>query len=257
MPVPGADGEMDVIRLKPLKGLQKLQNGNLMPRNCNLCNDVTFQRLSVRSIQLPTNISPMHPSSKHTRAFTFIELLTVMVLITILASLAYPTFISIIERARKTQAKNDLTQIVTAVNAYYTEYGKYPLVTADAIYGPGGTSNVFLFNELRATALATENLRKIVFIQPPVSSVSNPAKAGIGTVGAETGVWYDPWGSPYNIMIDGTYDNQIPNPYTADTGAGPDPLTQGVIGLSLGKDRAGGSGNKNSGTSADDILSWQ
>jgi hypothetical protein len=39
------------------------------------------------------------------------------------------------DQAKRTQAKNDLTQIVTAVNAFYTEYGKYPLVTADTIYG--------------------------------------------------------------------------------------------------------------------------
>jgi hypothetical protein len=32
-----------------------------------------------------------------------------------------------IDRARKTQVKNDLSQIVTAINAYYTEYGKYPM----------------------------------------------------------------------------------------------------------------------------------
>jgi hypothetical protein len=41
MPVPGANGEMDVIRVKPLKGLQKLQNAHLEERSCNLCNDVT------------------------------------------------------------------------------------------------------------------------------------------------------------------------------------------------------------------------
>ena len=40
--------------------------------------------------------------------------------------LLFPAFRGVQDQAKKTQAKNDLTQIVTAVNAYYTEYGKYP-----------------------------------------------------------------------------------------------------------------------------------
>src|SRR3982751_5930949 len=62
-------------------------------------------------------------------AFTLIELLVVIVIISVLAGLAFPVFQSVQNSAKKTQAKNDLTQIVTAVNAFYTEYGKYPLAT--------------------------------------------------------------------------------------------------------------------------------
>jgi prepilin-type N-terminal cleavage/methylation domain-containing protein len=207
----------------------------------------------------------MHPSSKHTRAFTFIELLVTMVLVAILAGIAYPVYISIMERARKTQAKNDLTQIVTAVNGYYTEYGKYPLATDDSTL----PSNSDLFFTLRAMANGANtgdvvNPRKIVFIQPPDSKVSNPARAGVDSVTSSPtfGAWFDPWGSQYRIVIDGTYDDQITNPYTADTGAGPGTLTQGVIGWSFGKDAQsqsvpGPAPNKNAGTNIDDILSWQ
>src|SRR6266446_10974027 len=60
-------------------------------------------------------------------AFTLMELLLVIVIIVILVGLAFPAFQGVLERAKKMQAKNDLAQIVTAVNAYYTEYGKYPV----------------------------------------------------------------------------------------------------------------------------------
>src|SRR5882757_8907921 len=103
----------------------------------------------------------------HTRAFTLIELLVVIAIIAILVGLLFPAFKAVQNQARQTQAKNDLTQIVNAVNAFYTEYGKYPLVTADTIYGPAANPNNTLFNELRATATATQNPRKIVFISPP------------------------------------------------------------------------------------------
>src|SRR5437660_1255105 len=63
------------------------------------------------------------------------------------------------EQARRTQAKNDLTQIVTAVNAFYTEYGKYPIVTADTtITNTSVPSNADLFYSLRAVALGANAL---------------------------------------------------------------------------------------------------
>ena len=92
----------------------------------------------------------MRPFSKHTRAFTLIELLVVIAIIIILAGLLFPAYQAVQNQAKRTQAKNDLTQIVTAVNAYYTEYGKYPLVAAETIYGPAGSLNDGLFYTLRA-----------------------------------------------------------------------------------------------------------
>ena len=51
------------------------------------------------------------------------------------------------------------------------------------------------------------------------------------------GRYYDPWGTPYLIEIDGGYDNQLANPYSAN--AGPTTLATGVIAWSLGSDQAG------------------
>ncbi len=198
----------------------------------------------------------MQKNSHRAVAFTLIELLVVIAIIAILIGLLFPAFQAVQNQARRTQAKNDLTQIVTAVNAYYTEYGKYPLATADTIYGPGGAStNDVLFNELRATG-ATQNPRQIVFISPP--DVKDPVhpRAGIGTsgTGAPTplGQFWDPWGNPYAIEIDGDYNNQITNPYTANAGSGT--LTIGVIALSLGADGVQGTADFKA---SDDVISWQ
>jgi prepilin-type N-terminal cleavage/methylation domain-containing protein len=199
----------------------------------------------------------MRPLSKHERAFTLIELLVVIAIIAILIGLLFPAFQAVQSQAKRTQAKNDLTQIVTAVNAFYTEYGKYPLATADTIYGPGGSStNDLLFNELRATATATQNPRQIVFISPP--DVKDPVhpRAGIGIsgTGAPTplGQFWDPWGNPYAIKIDGDYNNQITNPYTANAGSGT--LTIGAIAWSLGADGVQGTADFKA---SDDVISWQ
>jgi prepilin-type N-terminal cleavage/methylation domain-containing protein len=197
------------------------------------------------------------------RAFTMIDLLVVIAIIGILMGLAIPSLFGVYERARKTQAKNDLTQIITAVNAFYTDYGKYPIAApgADVTFGAGGTNtNDVLFNELRACTTgqpscpnpASLNTRQIVYISPRVFGTT-PARSGIGS----NGWYYDPWGTPYAVAIDGNYNNNITtNPYTS--GAGVSPIPQGVIGWSWGKDQTLGSTN-NVGvfTGSDDVISWQ
>ncbi len=220
---------------------------------------------------------------KHNRAFTLIELLVVIAIIAILVGLLFPAFKAVQNQARQTQAKNDLTQIVNAVNAFYTEYGKYPIATsgADVIYGPGGTANNALFKELQGcptsgafpptcSGNSTVNTRQIVFISPPaVKNPTNP-RSGIATQAATincfpvaVGEFVDPWGTPYDVDIDGDYNNQIStNPYGPNNGAGPQPLTIGVIAWSLGSD--GVLGTKTTGctgnnifTNSDDVISWQ
>ena len=212
----------------------------------------------------------MRSPTEHQRAFTLIELLVVIAIIAILIGLLFPAFNAVQNQARQTQAKNDLTQIVNAVNAFYTDYGKYPLaagITIDTTFGPGGipATNETLFTELRGCTATTGscpgaaviNTRQIVFISPP--DVKNAAKprSGIGTAVGNLGQYFDPWGSNYVIRIDGDYNNQVANPYTANAGA--TPLQIGVIALSLGKDQLGGVGSadKNAGTASDDVISWQ
>jgi len=160
------------------------------------------------------------------------------------------------------QARNDLIQMVTAVNAYSTEYGKYPLTpetAADTTYGTT-TTNEQLFNVLRAVTL-TENPRGIVFLSPPDAKDANHPRAGISSAAASAGQWFDPWGKPYVIRLDTDYDNQVSNPYSQNAGSAP-LLRSGVIAWSFGKDTVSQSTattptDKNTGTNQDDVISWQ
>ncbi|HEV2842794.1 MAG TPA: prepilin-type N-terminal cleavage/methylation domain-containing protein [Chthoniobacterales bacterium] len=201
--------------------------------------------------------SPRAPA--FARAFTLIELIVVILIIAVLIGLAFPAFRGLQNQTKRAQARNDLAQIVTAVNAFYTEYGKYPLATADTIYGPAATSNAPLFNELRATAAQTQNPRQIVFISPPDAKDPARPRSGIGT-STGAGQFFDPWGVAYHVEIDGNYNNQIDaNPYS--TNAGSNPLRAGVIAWSFGKDGQSQStstpSDKNTGTNKDDVISWQ
>jgi len=188
------------------------------------------------------------------RGFTLIELLVVIVIIAVLAGFAFPVFQSVQNSAKKTQAKNDVTQIVTAVNAFYTEYGKYPTIeTTDqnATYGTGKNSGT-LFNELRGKTAAL-NTRQIVFISPAEDATQLNPKGKVGS----DGQFYDPWGIAYSIRMDADYDNQVVNPYGGAGGAGTDPIRQGAIAWSFGKDMKLGKNGDNKFTGSDDVISWQ
>src|SRR5438477_3767313 len=195
------------------------------------------------------------PATK-AHGFPLIELIVVILVIAALAALLVPAASRTLDRAKSAQAKNDVTQIVTAVNAYYTEYCKYPIATSDTALTVTQTAD--LFYTLRAKDPGSganlnnaANPRKIVFISPrDLGTAANP-RGGIGS----DGQYYDPWGTTYKLAIDGNYDNQIANPYSSNAGAAQ--LQQGVIAWSLGKDKQGGSGDKSAGTSKDDVISWQ
>ena len=98
----------------------------------------------------------------------------------------------------------------------------------------------------------------------PRSGIALQATA-INGISVAIGDFVDPWGTPYNVRIDGNYDNAVANPYGAQTtgGAGPDPVPMGVITWSRGKDQTLGTNGNNvyrnpiSGAQSDDVISWQ
>jgi prepilin-type N-terminal cleavage/methylation domain-containing protein len=215
----------------------------------------------------PRANAEMEMKRRTLRAFTLIELLVVIVIIAILSGLAFPVFQSVQNQAKKTQAKNDVTQLVTAVNAFYTEYGKYPIATDDT---PVANTADLLYT-LRAVpsganAADAMNPRRIAFLNVPDAKDPTSPRSGIRS---SDGQWYDPWSSTYKVAIDGNYDNQLANPYGPTGGAGSDPLRQGVIAWSLGINGALGGGppatsafakepgTANNYTGSSDVISWQ
>jgi len=239
-----------------------------------------------RAVGPPDNREPRTENcAKGAPAFTLIEMIVVMLIIATLTALFMGAATSVFDRARRTQAKNDVIQIATAVNAFYTEYGRYPVVstiTTDAFYGtlptgvplPGGCTNAgtnnVLLNVLRnittdpnAVAL---NPRQIVFLSPGGAKNTTPPRGGIATA---DNCYYDPWGSQYAVLIDSNYDNTLTNPYSdTDGSAGTTPLRFGVVAYSYGKNGRPGGGaavsssfTPESGTAgtfkgSSDILSW-
>ncbi len=198
-------------------------------------------------------------------AFTLIELLVVITIIAILMGLLFPAFKGVQDQAKRTQAKNDITQVVTALNAFYTEYGKYPCdaqTGADAqdFFTADDDTNNKTFDILRGDPangwVQTYNPKAIAFMQPLIAKDLGKPRSGIGG----NGRLYDPWGNVYRLRIDNNYNGMLENPYS--TNAGFNPIQQGVLAWSIGKDADGakngsGGGDKKTGTFDDDVISWQ
>jgi prepilin-type N-terminal cleavage/methylation domain-containing protein len=131
-------------------------------------------------------------------AFTLIELLVVIAIIAVLAGLALPAVQGALNSGKKAQARNDVAQLAAAVKAFQLEYGRLP----DTGTGSDQT------NANNATVLATLttsnslNPRGVVFFEP---KAAKGGKGGLDT----SGVYRDPWGNAYTIMLDTSYDNRI------------------------------------------------
>ncbi len=199
--------------------------------------------------------------------FTLIELLVVISIIIILMGLLFPAFKGVQDQAKRVQAKNDVTQIVTAINAFYTEYGQYP---CGAQGGPDSNDyftagDAVLMDNLRGQFGASGlNTKGISFLQPPIAKDPSVPRSGIGSIGSTAGIYFDPWGAPYRVKMDNNYNNQLENPYTANTGAGFSVMNLGTMIWSIGKDGKGATtgtigngGSKKSADSDDDVISWQ
>jgi len=183
-----------------------------------------------------------YSSLRRRSAFTLIEILTVVAIIGVLAALLFPAIKGALQKAEVAQAQNDIQNIQTAVKMFYTEYGKWPNpwpsnagsindvsygALSSGTYGPstddGYYKNYWLMNVLRAIPDVGSidcgnggtvgnsvqptpiNSRGIVFITIPTKSLKIwDSQHGYAD-------YVDPWGNPYQITLDTSYDNICSN----------------------------------------------
>ncbi len=131
---------------------------------------------------------------KSSRAITLLEVVVGVAVVFLLMALLFPAVtIGPGGSPKKAQAKNDVTQIATAVMAFETEYGRLPGTNHGAVGGK--------VLEALMGSNSTINPRGIVFIEV------GPAKNGKS--GISNGVWVDPWGGAYQIAYAGGTNNLV------------------------------------------------
>lgn len=87
---------------------------------------------------------------RNSKGFTLIELLIVVVIIGILAAIAIPQFASTKEKAFDSAAKSDLRNMMTAQEAYFSDFQTYTDVTVGA---GASISTPFTFQASQGVAL--------------------------------------------------------------------------------------------------------
>jgi len=154
-------------------------------------------------------------SLRQPRGFTLVELLIVIAIIMVLASLGFAGVQTAMKRAKTVQSLNIATNVAQGIQSFYDEYGSLPSTSATAAEintnsGEGVTLlRVLLAQEGGGTsALNTKSINYLSIKE------AKGKKAGLdyGTGTTTVNGLYDAWGEPYFIVFDDDYNDEIPNP---------------------------------------------
>lgn len=157
------------------------------------------------------------------RGFTLIELLVSISIVALLVTGAFSAFGFVMERARKTDARNTCHTIANAVDQFQSEYQRLPEPTS--------------FNKGSDTESSTDAAESLVKILKGEDEVQNPRKqdflgdikaasykdnkpvGGLVEEGEELSL-VDPWGGYYKVLLDHDYSGKVENPNEKETSAG-------------------------------------
>ena len=125
------------------------------------------------------------------KRFTLIELLVVIAIIGILAGLVFPALGTVRNNAKKSKANSECQSLKTAIVMYESEFSCWP--------GTAGSKDGLVTNYVEMCKVLTgKNSKKMVFYEVGVGYDENK---GI----------LDPWGKPYQVILDVDFDGKIDN----------------------------------------------
>jgi type II secretory pathway pseudopilin PulG len=237
------------------------------------------------------------PHPRRYASFTIVELLTVISIIAILAAMLLPALSAAKIHAQKTQARLQISGIVTAIQNYDSAYSRFPVSSGVQSIAGGGEftyggalfapwtpliSANYLTNNSEVIAILMDitnypdgsgptannghvkNPQQTVFLSANMVSDTN-----LPGVGPDL-VYRDPWKNPYVITMDLDEDNQCEDAVyslSAVSGGGLNGLIQqsggyvyhgNVMVWSAGPDKQiDPTKAANTGVNKDNILSWQ
>jgi prepilin-type N-terminal cleavage/methylation domain-containing protein len=175
----------------------------------------------------------------HRAAFTLVELLTVIAIIAILAAMLLPVLSAVRKHALVTRATTEIQDLANAITAYESDYSRFPVTSTVQSGGTNVTLGLFAFGGSPAMPVSLEsnsntmailmdltvfsnnvptvnnghqyNPKQVKYIAPKMSGYTPKVLAGdLNAVGGvdTSGVYRDPWGNPYIISMNLTYDNR-------------------------------------------------
>lgn len=135
------------------------------------------------------------PPSRRYRGFTLVELLTVIAIIGVLAGLLLPALAAVKKHAQMTKAHLEASDLATAIQAYDSAYGRFPVSPAAQ-------------NQAATNALAGDN-PDFTYGGPFTDSAGRPLNVGTSVSGVPGGILYN--NEVVGILMDMTnYPNGTP-----------------------------------------------
>ncbi len=181
----------------------------------------------------------------HSTAFTLVELLTVIAIIAILAAMLVPALLAAKTHAKITQAKLQISDLMTAIQKYDGDYSRMPLTSQaqnEAVANGGSFTFGGMFqtpnntwpnpvpanyypsnNEVISILMDITNYPGTTMATVNTNSTKNPQQtqylnarraADTNAPGVGPDLNYrDPWKNPYIITLDVNEDNQCKDPF--------------------------------------------
>jgi len=106
------------------------------------------------------------------KGFSLIELVVVLAVITILAGIAYPSYMDTLRQTRRADAKTNLLELAQRIERFYSENHSYTNVQASIGGSPQTTADGWYSITIDSTA-TTYNLTA----EPQNSQVNDPCKS--------------------------------------------------------------------------------
>jgi prepilin-type N-terminal cleavage/methylation domain-containing protein len=200
-------------------------------------------------LQLPS------PSAgkQRSRGFTLVELLIVIAIILVLAALGFGGAQAVLTKARNTKSLVAANNIELSVNAFYDEYGMFPvqnLSPAPLITNQGEGVNLITVLLGKETIASPLNAKQMPFLSLTQGKGKNGSsrKDGLEYDGSAVRGLYDFYGNPYTLLFDDDINDEIIDPFNQQIIRG-----RKVLIYTPGKDRSEG----DSRTNKDNIISWK
>ena len=190
-------------------------------------------------------------SVRAVRGFTLVELLVVITIIVILAGAGFSAGNSAIQKAKKTTCLAAATAIESAVNNFYTEYGSMPSdESTDTVFVTDEAAGIDLLKALLGMD-KTLNPRGLKFLSAKEGK-SNKNGLIYNSSSTDVSGMFDPWGGPFNVMMDLDYDEKLVG--VLPKGIGNLPVNLNGRRVAVWSD--GADGISASGKAADDVKTW-
>ena len=249
-------------------------------------------------------------------AFTLVELLVVIAIIGILAAMLLSVLASVKKHAQVVKARTEMSDLVNAISAYDADYSRFPVTAAEQsaagtsdftcglvqypqpniTWPTGANGNRSYDNNSNVVAILMDltaypnslptvntnhvkNPKQVKYLNAKLSGY-DPTTGQANPPGGvdNSGIYRDPWGNPYIITMDLSYDDQCSDLFYSQRAVSQSSGQTGYNGL-FNPDAGGGTDNflfhgkvmvwsagpdgkidsnakANTGVNKDNVLSW-